>query len=76
MIPPLFRPNGGSLGWKMWDQPMVEEVVDPAGLLSDAILINRVVALAADRQFLIELEDSALQDTKRLQAAIQGELDK
>ena len=75
-IPPLFRPNGGSIGWNMWDQPMVEEVVDPAGLLSDAILINSVVALAADRQFLIEIADSALQDTKRLQAAIQGELDK
>ena len=76
MIPPLFRPNGGSIGWQMWDQPMVEEVVDPSGLLSDTILINRVVALAADRQFLIELEDSALQDTKRLKAAIQEELDK
>ena len=75
-IPPLFRPNGGSIGWQMWDQPMVEEVVDPAGLLRDAILINSVVALAADRQFLIEIADSALQDTKRLQAAIQGELDK
>ncbi len=76
MIPPLFRPNGGSIGWQMWDQPMVEQVVDPAALLNDAILINSVVALAADRQFLIEIEDSALQDTKRLQAAIQGELDK
>ena len=75
-IPPLFRPNGGSIGWQMWDQPMVEEVVDPAGLLSDAILINSVVALAADRQFLIEIADSTLQDTKRLQVAIRRELDK
>ncbi len=75
-IPPLFRPNGGSIGWQMWDQPMVEEVVDSAGLLSDSILINSVVALAADRQFLIEKVERALQDTKRLQEAIQGELDK
>jgi hypothetical protein len=74
-IPPLFRPNGGSQGWQLWDQPMVEEVADSAGLLSDAILINSVVALAADRQFLIEREETALQDTKRLQTAIQGELD-
>ena len=74
-IPPLFRPNGGSEGWQFWDQPMVEEVIDPAGLLSDAILINSVVALAADRQFLIAIAERGLKDTKRLQAAIQGELD-
>lgn len=73
-IPPVHRPNGGTLGWTLWDQPTVNEVLDPNGLLTDEIFINSAVALAADRQFLIEIEERFLRGTRELQAAIEETL--
>jgi len=74
-IPPLERPNGGTFGWGLWDQPMVEDVLDPIALLADDVFVNHAVALAADRQFLIAIEEGFLQDTKALQATIRAALD-
>jgi hypothetical protein len=74
-IPPLHRPNGGTLGWGLWDQPMVEEVLDPEGLLGDEVFFNSSVTLATDRQFLIEIEERFLRTTQELQAAIEETLE-
>lgn len=68
-IPPERRP-GATRGWNMWDEPVIEEVVNPQGIFRDRVLINRIMAMAADRQLLIVVAESELEYAESLRESI------
>lgn len=68
-IPPERRP-GATRDWAMWDQPVIEEIVDPQGISQDRVLINRIMAMAADRQLLIVVAESELEHAESLRESV------
>ena len=68
-IPPTTRP-GAHENWFAWDQPIIEEIGDPRALLQDRVLLNRIMALAADRQLLIAMVEAALRESQDLRDQI------
>ncbi len=68
-IPPETRP-GGTENWDMWDQPIIVEIVDPQEMLRDRVLLNRIMALTADRQLLVAMVEDSLRESQGLRDQI------
>lgn len=70
------REGPDTAGWGGNRLPTIEAILDPAGLLSDRLLMNRVAKLASGRRFLIYQMELEREKTRTLRAEILESLDR